>query len=713
MFALRFIGPFMRNIVLFSCLFLLLSFAMHGMAQSNDVPLFVNDGEKTIYYVCRDSTMQSGSASDALQNVPGVKVDPEGNVTLRGVNSVEIWIDNRPSHFDEESQKNYLQLTKAATLERIEVMTNPSARYTSATETGIINIITAGKKQRTQSLSIGLQANTNPHVSPRIAYTWSNEKVTFSANLKGTYTHIRSESEGWNCAMDSVFSGSHHTLDTSQHTTFTESAVENDFSINAMMKVDYHINTHNELSAYVALNPDWDKKRTSHHYQRTEYINSPGLYDYAIDEDNYGPTLFGSAGVFYQHLFAKEGHTLSANFDVNFDHGECYRPSRRTYVEQFWLNRDIQRMDNFTDVGYEAKVEYNLPLTKSTDLYIGANDIYKPDNNIASYDTLNFSTGEYVLDELRDENRRFNNNKAEGIVILQQRFGNFTLRPGITYELTRIKATFLQEPQFNTTQFFSNWRPSLHLSYRTKSMHNISLSYTRKSTYAYVRNFTNYIIYEEDNISTGNTDLKPTLTDVVEGCWAKYWDKFGSVSVKGYYKHSKDAINTVTEAIYSDIFGRVVTLNRPFNVGRYTETGGEFNITYRPNAMLNIRLDGNLYGSLLKTEYQGQWEESNMFCYNFRLNVWAKFWNRLEIVATGYYNSPTQTLYTLAQTAYGIDLGVKADFFKNRLSIMLTANDIFNWNKEDSNVFSPTYSSYSTRKTNSRYISLEIAYKIL
>ena len=351
----------MRNIVLFSCLFLLLSFAMHGMAQSNDVPLFVNDGEKTIYYVCRDSTMQSGSASDALQNVPGVKVDPEGNVTLRGVNSVEIWIDNRPSHFDEESQKNYLQLTKAATLERIEVMTNPSARYTSATETGIINIITAGKKQRTQSLSIGLQANTNPHVSPRIAYTWSNEKVTFSANLKGTYTHIRSEAEGWSCALDSVFSGSHHTLDTSQHTTFTESAVENDFSINAMMKVDYHINTHNELSAYVALNPDWDKKRTSHHYQRTEYINSPGLYDYAIDEDNYGPTLFGSAGVFFQHLFAKEGHTLSANFDVNFDHGECYRPSRRTYVEQFWLNRDIQRMDNFTDVGYEAKVEYNPP----------------------------------------------------------------------------------------------------------------------------------------------------------------------------------------------------------------------------------------------------------------------------------------------------------------------------------------------------------------
>lgn len=144
--------------------------ALSAFPQNESVTLFVNDGEKVVYRVAQDVTVQEGTVSDALQNVPGVKVDTEGNVTLRGVNTVEIWINDSPSHFDEEGQKSYLQQTPAAIIEQIEVMTNPSARYTSDTDTGIINIITGSRKQHTQSLNVSLQANTNPHISPRIAY---------------------------------------------------------------------------------------------------------------------------------------------------------------------------------------------------------------------------------------------------------------------------------------------------------------------------------------------------------------------------------------------------------------------------------------------------------------------------------------------------------------------------------------------------------------
>ena len=171
-------------------LLILLGIALSAFPQNESVTLFVNDGEKVVYRVAQDVTVQKGTVSDALQNVPGVKVDTEGNVTLRGVNTVEIWINDNPSHFDEEGQKSYLQQTSAATIERIEVITNPSARYTSETDTGIINIITSNKKQNTQSLSVSLQANTNPHISPRISYIWSNDKITFTANVKGTFSNI-------------------------------------------------------------------------------------------------------------------------------------------------------------------------------------------------------------------------------------------------------------------------------------------------------------------------------------------------------------------------------------------------------------------------------------------------------------------------------------------------------------------------------------------
>lgn len=82
--------------------------ALSAFPQNESVTLFVNDGEKVVYRVAQDVTVQKGTVSDALQNVPGVKVDTEGNVTLRGVTNVEIWINDSPSHFDEEGQKSYL-----------------------------------------------------------------------------------------------------------------------------------------------------------------------------------------------------------------------------------------------------------------------------------------------------------------------------------------------------------------------------------------------------------------------------------------------------------------------------------------------------------------------------------------------------------------------------------------------------------------------------
>ena len=143
--------------------------------------------------------------------------------------------------------------------------------------------------------------------------------------------------------------------------------------------------------------------------------------------------------------------------------------------------------------------------------------------------------GTRITDWLRSEHRYFNTNQTEGLVILQQRLGNFTIRPGITYGLIRVKATFMDTPQFNTTKFFPCWRPSLHLSYRTASKHNLYLSYTRKNTVDWVRNFTERINYSEESMSSGNPDLLPTTMDVFEGGWAKYWDTFGSVSIKGYF----------------------------------------------------------------------------------------------------------------------------------------------------------------------------------
>lgn len=144
--------------------FVMLAFTLQ--AQEPASPIFVNEGETVVYHISRDPGGQKGTLSDALQNVPGVKVDTEGHISLRGVSEVELFINGKPSHFDAESQKNYLQQISATTINCIEVMTNPSARYSTATDTGVINIITNDENSYERHLSFGVQSNTHPEFSP-------------------------------------------------------------------------------------------------------------------------------------------------------------------------------------------------------------------------------------------------------------------------------------------------------------------------------------------------------------------------------------------------------------------------------------------------------------------------------------------------------------------------------------------------------------------
>ena len=164
-------------------------------------PLYAQDGEKLIYNVADDPSIQTGTTNDALQNAPGVEVDVEGNVTLRGVSSVEIWINDKPSRLTAESLKNYIQQLPANTLERIEVITNPSAKYASKTDGGIINIITNAKIKKNVFYSFGLNGSSQPRISPHASFVWANEKLSVSSWISGSYSANKNNSNGYSTSF--------------------------------------------------------------------------------------------------------------------------------------------------------------------------------------------------------------------------------------------------------------------------------------------------------------------------------------------------------------------------------------------------------------------------------------------------------------------------------------------------------------------------------
>jgi hypothetical protein len=423
---------------------------------------------------------------------------------------------------------------------------------------------------------------------------------------------------------------------------------------------------------------------------------------------------YGSAGFSWHHRFAKPGHSISFQTNSDYDFGGNTAKEIRYFKNQPYLNRNIRQTNDFVDIGNESKLEYVYPYSQNGELYVNLSNAFLPDNNIGLYDTLGIDG--YINDALRSENRKFSKDHVMGVVMVQHHFGRLTVKPGLGYETTFLRARYFDTPEYDTLMHFAHWLPSLHISYRTDSQHNFSLSYTRKNDYPWMRYFTRRIMYEEESFTVGNPWLKPTLIDVFELSWSKYWEGLGSVNIKGYYNNSINAINQVSDVAYNEVWGRVVPYRKPVNLNKYFEAGSEFNITYRPSPTFNVRLDANVFDSYIETYYEKTQDSviiSELWAYNLNLSIWAKFWNKLEVHATAYYNSPTQTLFATNQTAYGIDFGFRADFFDKRLSVLLNTYDIFNWNKEDNYTFNPYYISYSSNKVNSRYVSLELVYRIL
>ena len=665
-------------------------------------PLFSNEGEKTLYNVSEDPSVQTGTVSDALQNAPGVEVDVEGNVTLRGVSSVDIWINGQPSNLNAENLKTYLQQMPANALERIEVITNPSARYASNSDGGIINIVTNAKIKKNQFVSFGVRASSSPNASPWASYVWANDKMSLNLFVNGTYSQWKNIQNGYSTSFD-------NNLDTTNHTRYSGDSYSNNYGGGFNISFDYNIDTMNTISVWVGGWPNASKSNSFNETYRHEYMQDSGMYHYKTYGNSDGMGNFFNGGLQYLHKFNNEGHNISLRMTGNISNGYSNNYHKKYYETQTWMDVDYRELSSHKDFGYGVNLDYTLPYSENGEIGIGASYEYSPDTYYMSYDTL--AGDVYVTDIMRSYDRNVGSNEYDIYFTLQQKWGNFVVKPGIRMEYEKLWCNISGYTTTNEDKDYLNWRPSLHISYRTKSMHNFNLSYSRRIAPPGARNLTSYKFYSTESFTTGNPDLLPTYTNSVEGGWTKYWNRFGSVGLTAYYRDSKNTVDNISDVILDDFFGRYVQYSYPVNVGKSSTKGLEANVTYRPTGMFNMRLYANVYDYYFETKFNDELVEDNSLVYSVRLNLWTKLWNKLEVHASGNYRSPQKSLFAERQANYSINCGLRADFFDRKMSVHINVNDIFNWNKWDNNITNPYYQSYSSFKFNSRSISAGLVFR--
>ena len=648
--------------------------------------------------------MQGGVASDALQNAPGVSVDVEGNITLRGTSSVEIWINDQPSNLTQENLKTYIQTLPANAIDRIEVITNPSARY-ATTADGIINIVMNAKIKRNEFLCFGTNVSSQPYVMPWVSYVWKNEKWTVNAFASTYFYHGAMDSQ---YKRDLYRKEENGNLIHASEITNTRHNEYRTYSPGGSFSITYEPDKKNIFSFYVNLWDSFGPSTTRQERERTEYLEQAGFYKYLISNTSRSNYLYLNSGLYYQHKFNEEGHNLSLRLNGDWSRNAMSLEDHTNYSLPTPREKVFTMDYLYSNAPISVKVDYNLPYSKNGELSMGLNGSWETERASVLVDTLQGDV--YVRDPFMSYRYLNRNQSLGGYIMARHRFGDFTVQPGVSLKYYQTGIAYPDAPEFdfvtdNVGVLPFDVLPSLHLSYRTKSMHNFKMSYSMKIKHPTAVQLSPVNQYDVEMYVTGNPYLEPIYTQNFEASWTKYWDDFGSVGLTGYYKGKKNDINTSYESGYHEYFGRTVFFTKPVNVGRSYTAGGEFNMMYRPSGMFNLRFYGNLYDSYLETDYgASEMKPNELWSYSLQLSAWAKLWNRLEIHATGRYTSPVQTLFQEVGANYSIDCGMRTDFFDHKLSVFVNGYDLFGLKRYSNTYTNPVLQGTSSMRTNSTYI---------
>ena len=700
---------------------------LNEVTISAERPIYAMDGEKLVYNVSEDPSIQTGTTEDALQNAPGVEVDVEGNITLRGVSSVEIWVNDKPSKLTEENLKTYLQTLPANAIARIETITNPSAKYATDAE-AVINIVTSAHIKSNQFVSFGVNGSNQPFVSPWVSYMWKKEKLSINLFASGRYSDRKNTSDSWALRRrdDANNPGEY---EVTWADTTSQNSVNRSKSGNLFMNIDYEIDTTSDISfdAGGFYNVNSSNMLRSEH-QTYYYLDSMPAYSmlYADNtrDNNDMRSMFGHAGVDYTKKFDNEGHNLRIGLNTRFSNNHSEEWYNRMYEVYTDLDEHRYSLTKASDYSIDLDARYNRPYSKDGELSYGLRADHERSDKAFNYynDTIGI-----LVDALRTYQYVGIKTGLNADVNWTHRWGGFTLSSGVGVGGDRIRYQYFSEMPFadENTLFFPTIRPSIHLTYRTEDMHNLKVNYSMRMSHPNGDQLTSFRHYGDNSYTVGNPNgLKNGYTHSMEAGWQKFFERFGNVGLEAYGRWSTNEISSLTDAEYDDYLERIVSYSMPYNMGTSWRYGTSLNMTYRPTGFFNVRLYANLYDYGYRMEYDRvdefgnvnhQIDERDKWSWSVRVNAWAKVFNQLQLTASANYRSPTISLMSESKARYFLNLGARSDFFKRRMSVFVNVQDIFNWGAKigsGSSNTNPYYIMDATNKMlNSRYISAGVTFR--
>ncbi|HRP94194.1 MAG TPA: TonB-dependent receptor [Ignavibacteriaceae bacterium] len=643
--------------------------------------------DKKVIDVDKIQTVISGNAADVLQNVPSVTVDIEGNVSLRGSTNFTVLIDGRPSIM---SAQDALQQIPASSIQNIEIITNPSAKYNPEGTSGIINILL--KKNENLGLSGVMNANAGlkDKYGGDFLFQYRTNDLVYILGMD------------YNKRIFPGTSNSENRYITSNSTSYINSNGDSEWGrigFGVRAGIEYNI-TENDFFNFTARYGTREGKQNSIlNYIEGSSISIPVL-SYKNFSDRSREGKYGGTNLTYIHNFGSKGHEVKSEFNFRYNDGD------ESTLTKALSNDLILKGKKTTEFGpsrdFEVKIDYTLPFTDERKFEAGYDaEIENSDDNNSFYlfDSLSY---DFQFQKQFSHDVKYLNNDQALYATYTDQFGDFGIQGGFRAEYTFRTISLLDinaESKINRWDYF----PTLHTSYKFSEGTQMMASYTRRIQRPRGWELEPFLTWiDANNVRVGNPDLLPELIDSYETGIQTYIGKV-SLSVELYHRVTNNKIDRV-RSVYPETEN--VSLNSVINIGKDFSTGSELMMIFDPIEFWNVNAMANLYNYRIEGVLYNQPFERQSFNWNARLNNMFKISQSTQLQINVNYNSPGVSSQGTWKGFFTTDLSVKQDLFEKLLSLTLQIRDLLGTAKFEYSSSGPDFYSYNYFERESPMIML-------
>ena len=656
--------------------------------------------DKKVFNVTKDLINSSGSATDVLQNIPSVSVDIDGNISLRGSGNVTVLVDGKPSGITGSSRQAILSQIPASSIESIEVITNPSAKYDPDGMSGIINIVMKKNKANGFNGSVSASVGTNDKYNTSLNLSYRNKHINAYVNYGYRYDH-RTGSGFSN--RQNVFS------DTTFYVNNSSSSLKRSESNNVKGGFDFYINDKNTIGASVMYGDGREDNFGSTYYNEYDYLHTlSGFYYRDVPEINHSKNL--DYNLNYRKTFSKPKQelTLDATYSdavsdqrQNFDERDYslkFDPRNATPLRQI-INNDGKNGI------LTAQLDYTQPIKNGGKFETGYKIINRSIDNDYTSQTLNHSSGIFIPDTAINNEFKYTEQIHAAYGTFSSSIKNFGYQLGLRAEEALTDAKLVTTGENYKKEYFSLF-PSVHLSQKLIKDQELQVSYTRRINRPNTRSLNPFKDYEDPyNVRYGNPYLKPEYINSYELSYLKYFKKT-VVTATAYYRQTNGIVQRIKTIGDSTIsFVTFVNLNSSTSYGLELIDKMDlykwWNVTASFNFFQNIINGKNVDADL----------QNNNLSYTGKLLSNMKVWKSMDIQFSANYMGPTATAQGEVKAIFTMDIGLKKDFLKNQLSVAAGVTDITNSRKMNIVSSGTNFQLEMMRRRESRVATVTVTYR--